>query len=68
MCTNQLIKHSRGMNNLSEILKDTPSKSPFKSPGGHRIYDTVENLAVAVEQEPQYDKITKPAFGKAIKS
>ena len=56
------------MNNLSEILKDTPSKSPFKSPGGHRIYDTVENLAVAVEQEPQYDKITKPAFGKAIKS
>ena len=44
-----------------EANYQSPFKSATKSP--NRIYDTVENLATAVKEEPQYDRIPY-AFGK----
>ena len=44
-----------------EANYQSPFKSAPKSP--NRIYDTVENLATAVKEEPQYDRIPY-AFGK----
>lgn len=57
-----LIKHSKGMTNLSGVLDGS---SPYKASPNHRIYDTVENLAVAVQEEPQYDRINH-AFGMCV--
>ena len=52
-----LIKQSKGMINLNSVFHNKAAMSPKQ-----RIYDTVENLAVAVQQEPQYDRIN-PVFG-----
>ena len=51
-----------GEGSPEEANYQSPFKSAPKSPP-NRIYDTVENLATAVEEEPQYDRIPY-AFGK----